>query len=159
MSINPNPGQSNPDIPIPAREVSRLYRRKPLLVSASPQPDSSWLVLEGGREIRVSAVEFEGLYEMVEIDPMTAVDAGMPDMEPGTRIDRDGRRLVRVTVIGGRGPVAYWHNGKPRGEFCGFRAIADNMDNIQAPHRIGRFLEGFEGKAMDRAWVVMGESK
>lgn len=135
-------------------EVRKLFRRKPLLVEAVPQSGGSWLVLEAGREITVPKDDFSMLYELVETG-VSAVDAGLPDLEPGTVIEKDGRKLIRVTVISGRGAAGYWHMHKPTGHDCGFQVVADSIDDLQASHRAGRFVEPFEGKPGTRTWVVV----
>lgn len=136
-------------------EVQKLFRRKPLLVEAHPETDGSWSVIEADRHLHIAQEDFHRLYELVEVDVNSAVDAGLPDLDPGTTLEREGLRLVRVTVVAGRGTTAYWHQAKPHGQDCGFRVIADMVDNLQASHRVGRFVEPWEGKAGGRTWVVL----
>jgi hypothetical protein len=136
------------------QQTQHLFRRKPLLVEASPKGDH-WEVGEAGRIIMVSNEDFTLLYEAVDVAPQAAVDAGLPDMEPGSRIDRAGRRLVRVHVVAGRGPIAYWRDGKSSGQDAGFGVVADMIDNPGASHRAGAFLEPFEGKPGTRVWVIL----
>lgn len=135
----------------------QIYRRKPLLVEATPLVDGSgWSVKEAGQFSVISAELFPQLYESVSIiDGEGLIGAGLPDYELGTRIDKDGRQLIRVEVVNGRGAFAYWHNNKPSGLDCGFKVVADLVDNIQASHKAGRFIEPFEGKPGTRTWVKL----
>lgn len=134
---------------------SQLYRRKPLLCEAAQQGDGGWIVKEAGREVRVGKEEFEMLYELA-LDPNeTVVDAGMPDLETGTVIEKDGRRMQRVMVMSGKGTVAYWYECKNSGQSAGFRVTADMIDNSQAAHRVGKLVEPYEGKPGGKTWVVL----
>lgn len=143
----------------PAIVVRRaLYRRKPLLVEAAATSEG-WIVKEAGREVAVSKDEFELLYE-VALDPAeTLIDAGLPDLELGTEISKDGRRLVRVKVLAGRGGVAYWAGCKNNGGDAGYVVTADLIDNEQAAHRAGRFVEPWEGKPGGKTWVEVRGSE
>ena len=139
----------------PVVESRKLFRRKPLLVEATPN-SSGWQVLEAGREIQVSAEDFLLLYESVDISSDN-VDAGLPDMEPGATLEKEGRRLIRVVVIGGRGNAAYWHMNKPVGQECGFKVVADMITDPTMSHFAGKFVETFEGRPGTRTWVVVGK--
>lgn len=134
----------------------QIFRRKPLLVEATPLDSGAWSVKESGRTIEIDADLFTQLYESVSIiDKEGLIDAGLPDYPLGMRIDKDNARLVRVEVVNGRGGIAYWHMSKPSGLDCGFRVVADLVDNIQASHKAGRFVEPFEGKPGTRTWVKL----
>jgi hypothetical protein len=146
-------------------ERKRLYRRKPLLVEAYPNPnidlnsgEESWIVLEAGREVSVPKDEFLLLYELVDISPDQTVDAGLPDLNPGTVIEKDNRRLIRVEVVSGKGAGAYWYMNKPDGTMCQFKVVADNVIDPLASHFAGRFIEPWEGGGsvtVKRTWVIL----
>lgn len=140
--------------PKSAVESRRLFRRRPLLVEAIPQPDGSWAVSEAGIISEISGNTFPLLYEAVSVEAGKAVDVGLPDMAPGSEIEHDGRRLVRVEVIAGRGAAAYWYRAVPCGQDCGFRVVADMTVDPSASHYAGRFLEAWEGGVVKRTWVV-----
>lgn len=150
-------------------EIRLVFRRKPLAVEAVTVKQKGvvetfygkmaaeagdYLVTEAGRLMLVRKADFPLLYEAHQ-ESGSVVDAGLPDMDPGSRLDHEGKRLVRVVVSGGRGAFAFWAEGKPRGADCAFRVIADINDNPQASHRAGRFLEPHEGKPGVRTWVVV----
>lgn len=134
------------------KPVKKLYRRKPLLVEASQDKAGNWVVLEAGRISDVSKDEFNLLYEAVELDDNQTIDAGLPDMAPGTKIEKDGRKLTRVTVVAGKGSVAYWFNNKPKGDDCDWKVVADSGWS-DLPHFAGKFVDGYEGKPGGRSWV------
>jgi hypothetical protein len=155
---------------IPVEEVRTIFRRKPLAVQAEQvkakgpvetfygklhADAGDWIVTEANRAILVKGADFDLLYE-AHTASGAVVDAGLPDLEPGTEIVHDGKRLVRVKVAGGQGGFAYWSEGKPRGADCAFKVVADMGDNPQASHRAGRFLEPFTGNPGVRTWVIVG---
>ena len=158
------------DTPDSIEVIERLFRRKPLLVEAEQvhsreevdlygqtvilEP-GDWVIKEGGRRIIAREAEFNGLYELAEIEGDESLESGLPDMELGTSIEKAGKRMVRVEVRTGRGAVAYWHNNKNNGADASFIVIADNVDNIHAAHRVGKFIEPFEGKPNTRTWVII----
>ena len=144
-------------------ESKRLFRRRPLLVEAEARSDGSWSVLEAGRVVEVGREEFALLYELVESEGGDAatVDAGLPDMEPGALIEKDGRRLLRVEVVAGKGGAAYWVGNKPCGQDAAFKAIADGISDENASHYAGRFVVPWEGSGplgLKRTWVVVKPS-
>ncbi len=141
------------DVKPAASEMKRVYRRRPLLVEARPNSDGSWAVVEAGRTIVVPRDEFSKLYEVLDVDSDGHVDVGLPDLEPGQTLEKDGKKYVRVVVNAGRGATAYWHGMAPSGEMCQWRVTADVIDNEQASHRVGRFVEPWEGKSGMRTWV------
>lgn len=144
----------------------RVYRRKPLLVSAKKIHTSGlikelgimasagdWLVEEAGILTKVDAAAFPELYEESRED--NPIGVGKVEYPVGTRIDQDGKRLVRVKVVSGQGHIAYWAQQAPMGSVVNHQVIADVVDNITAAHRAGRFLTQFEGKPGEEAWVVL----
>lgn len=137
-------------------EGPKLFRRKALLVEAIPQQNGTWKVLEAGREVIVERDNFSLLYEAVEVEAGSfLVDAGLPDMEPGQTVEREGRKMVRVTVIAGSGHTAYWHQAQPHGQSCGFKVVADMVTDPLASHFAGKFVDPFEGKPGTRTWVFV----
>ena len=141
-------------------EMRRVYRRKALLVEANVQADGNWAVVEAGRKVVISKEDFAKLYEVLDVGAGSGMlDVGLPDLEPGERVERDGKRYVRVVVHAGRGGMAYWANMQPSGSECGYAVVADMNDNMQASHRVGRFVEPWEGKPGGRTWVELGVGK
>lgn len=134
------------------KEVRKLFRRKPLLVEASSVAMGIWEVLEAGKKYKYNSDEFKELYEAVEMDDNKTIDAGLPDLAPGTKIEKDGKRLVRVSVIAGKGNIAYWFNSKPKGEDCEFKVIADTGWS-DLPHYAGKFVDAYDGKPGGRSWI------
>ena len=153
-------------------EVRMVFRRKPLLVRAEQVhkkqvaqlsslgvsvnlKPGDWIVDEGGHRTVVLMDDFDGLYEMVQAPDEEAAVAGLADMELGSTVDKDGKRMVRVKVIGGRGAIAYWHRQQNTGEGAHWEVIADMNDNPGASHRVGRFIEPFEGKPGTKTWAFL----
>lgn len=157
-------------------ETHRLFRRKPLTVKAEqvhkkqtlqlPQlgvpvtlEPGDWIVEEGGLRTVVKLADFDKLYEATDGTSADDVAAGMPELDLGSTIEKDGRRLVRVEVVSGQGAIAYWHRGQPTGALANWQVVADNIDAIQASHRAGRFVEPYESKPGGRTWVVLAAGR
>ena len=153
-------------------EVTQVFRRKPLIVNATQihkkkkiqlpalgiavtAEAGDWEVVEAGHKRLVRMKEFDDLYEIDIVGGDQALEAGLPDMDLGTVLDKDQRRMVRVEVKAGRGAIAYWDNHKPEGAPANWLVVADNVDNHMASHRAGRFIEPYEGKPGTRTWVIL----
>ena len=153
-------------------EVKVMFRRKPLLVHAEQvhakqvgqisnlgvnvdMEPGDWIVNEGGHTTIVPLADFDGLYEIVRTPGGESAVAGLAESELGTEVDKDGKRMVRVKVVGGKGSIAYWHRQRISGADANWEVIADNIDNHMASHRVGRFIEPFEGKIGLNTWVFV----
>lgn len=158
------------DIASAVESLRRMYRPKPLIVSCRQMTDagkintsfgeqehmpSDWFVEHAGLKFIITAKEFDGMYEVMDVGENESIGAGLPDLEPGSRLERDGKRLLRVVVHAGKGSVAYWKDMASDGGSCGYQVTADMVDNVQASHRVGRFVEVFEGKPGGRTWVEL----
>ena len=154
----------------------QVFKRKPLLVKAKQIHEKvviggvyfnpgDWVVIEAGIEVGIKKDDFANLYDVMDVDKHSgaAIDAGLPDVELGTIVeqqleDEKRRRLIRVEVLAGKGQIAYWANGAPNGKIVGYKVVADITENAGASHRVGLFIEAYDGKPGGRSWVVLNRN-
>ncbi len=154
----------------------QVFKRKPLIVKARQIHEKvvvggvyfhagDWVVIEAGIEVGIKKDDFANLYDVMDVDKHSgaAIDAGLPDVELGTIVeqqleDEKRRRLIRVEVLAGKGQIAYWANGAPNGKIVGYKVVADITENAGASHRVGLFIEAYDGKPGGRSWVVLNRN-